>query len=298
MANIPQESGDKSLWLAWKQTTVSASDMSVIMNASPWCTPMLLWKRKMGFAPPQEDNWAMQRGRELEGTVRDMVNLKLDSDFTKKVIVHEDYDYFSASLDGIDPYAKMLLEIKIASLKDHITAKEGKIPSKYKPQVHWQLYCSGLNKGYYASFHKEQLILVKVERDDDYINDELLPAAKTFYKHMVDCTPPDLSDKDYVHREGEEFEGLARLWRDADYNKKLYAEKEKDIRDQLIKLSNNVNSIGAGLKITKITRKNSIRWSDVWGTVEKSHPNVATSIAVDDYRNPAIEFWKITDSQK
>jgi predicted phage-related endonuclease len=81
-----------------------------------------------------------------------------------------------ASPDGLLPDGG-ILEIKCPIETTHTTnLLERKLPSRYLPQVQWQLSCAGKDYKYanFVSYNpnfepKLQLIYVEVERDEDYI---------------------------------------------------------------------------------------------------------------------------------
>lgn len=69
-----------------------------------------------------------------------------------------------------------LIEIKCPNTATHIDYLLAKdLPSKYKPQVHWQMACTGSEWCDFVSFdprmpERHQLMIVKVKRDDEYIS--------------------------------------------------------------------------------------------------------------------------------
>ena len=69
-------------------------------------------------------------------------------------LVHEEFEWMRASLDGLSFDGSTLLEIKCPlSLRDRASAQEGRIPSQYHAQLQHQLEVSGAELAHYWSFH-------------------------------------------------------------------------------------------------------------------------------------------------
>src|SRR5690606_33139316 len=85
--------------------------------------------------------------------------------FVPAVGLRDEFRWAMASFDGINEIDRCVLEIKLANKADHSMALQGKIPEKYYPQVQWQLFVSGYDVGYYASYHQatDDLVIVEVE---------------------------------------------------------------------------------------------------------------------------------------
>ena len=91
-------------WLEFRKNRIGASDASVIMGASPWKTPLELWKEKIGLQEESYTSMAMQAGKDLEEIARPIVSNVLNCDFKPAVYVHDEYNWMMASLDGIDRF--------------------------------------------------------------------------------------------------------------------------------------------------------------------------------------------------
>lgn len=184
------------MWLEMRRNFITATDASVIMGNSPYCTPYDLWRRKLGFLEPQPVNSAMLRGKELEDTARKLADEFLGMKFKPMVAVpDEPIDYAMASLDGISDDEKMIIEIKCGNKKDHADTFKNKIPKKYEDQLQWQMVCTGLETMYYVSYYPNHDILdfnaVEIFIDYDYLEDHLLPETKKFFKRLKEFDPPE-----------------------------------------------------------------------------------------------------------
>jgi predicted phage-related endonuclease len=86
-----------------------------------------------------------------------------------------------------------LVEIKCPTAANHIdTLLSGKAPSKYIPQMQWQMACTGAKWCDFVSYcptvgDNLALFVVRVERDYEYI-DEVQNAVKLFLTEVSDLT--------------------------------------------------------------------------------------------------------------
>jgi putative phage-type endonuclease len=197
-------------WLQWRKTKVTATDSCIILGQSPWCSPLQLWNKKMGLEPEQEVNDAMLEGSRLEPIARAEFERLQEKEYTPIVVVHESYDWCSASLDGYhDGYIKSAVEIKCPGIKDHLSATKGKIPKKYQYQLQHQMFVCDLDMIYYYSFDKRTYkitgkpcgCIVEVQRNQQMI-DKMLEAELKFYDCMVTGTPPEMTDKEKIEMYG------------------------------------------------------------------------------------------------
>jgi len=76
-------------------------------------------------------------------------------------LVHQEFEWMRASLDGLSFDGSTLVEIKCPlSLRDRAAAQEGRIPSQYYAQLQHQLEVSGAQQAHYWSFHGTDGILI------------------------------------------------------------------------------------------------------------------------------------------
>lgn len=63
-------------------------------------------------------------------------------------------------------------------------------------------------------------------------------------------------------------------------------EREKDIRELLISMSDHANSIGGGIRVQKIVKKGSIAYSRI--------PSLE-GVDLEQYRGQNTEYWKVSE---
>jgi len=120
-------------------------------------------------------NAAMQWGTETEPSARNAYELKM-STFVKEVgfIDHPTIDMSGASPDGFVG-EDGLVEIKCPNSSTHIdTLVSQKVPSKYIPQMQWQMACTGRKWCDFISYDPRmpenlQLFVKRIEFEAQYV---------------------------------------------------------------------------------------------------------------------------------
>lgn len=268
-------------WLALRKTKITATDSCIIMGASHWKTKTQLYYEKLSDETHTYTNERMQRGLDLEPMARDLFNLKVGFDMKPAVIVK---DWLMASLDGKDEDSGSILEIKCPGEHDHAIALAGKTPEHYYPQLQHQMYVADVDFMYYFSFDGLDGAIVKVKRDDEYIN-KMLQECKKFYDCLINKTPPEPETDDYIIREDETWKECASKWMAVNSQIKALEAQEEKLRKQLVFLSGSSNAKGAGIYLCQIQRKGNIQYGDI--------PELK-GVNLDLYRKPQSSNWRIT----
>jgi hypothetical protein len=117
----------------------------------------------------------MERGNELEPRARDYYELATGNTVVETGLCLHDQLEAGVSPDGIVG-DHGLIEIKCPSPSVHVAyLRAGVLPTKYKQQVQGQMWITERDWCDFLSYHPSMpALLVRVERDDDYI--ELLQA--------------------------------------------------------------------------------------------------------------------------
>jgi putative phage-type endonuclease len=271
-------------WLEARKGKVGASDAPIIMGVSPWTTPYQLWLEKTSISNGKEKNWAQSRGLDLEDQARAKLEEMTGLCFFPEVALHPEHQWMMASLDGMEVGRKHIAEIKCPGFEDHSTALLGQIPEKYYPQLQHQLEVCGLDMVYYFSFDGENGVILECQRDDKYIK-AMVKKEKAFWDCVQSLTPPELTDRDYHIKSDDIWTSTAGKWLSISQQLKEIEMQEKNLRDQLISLSDKKNSIGGGIKLCKSLRK---------GNVEYNRIPELNTIDLDVYRKEPSEVWRIS----
>jgi putative phage-type endonuclease len=192
MARIELEQGSPE-WLAWRQSKITATDISIILGSNPWKSKLELFEEKLGLRPAQPLNNAMRRGISLEPEARLLASSKIGIAFEPCVFESEKYPWLAASLDGWCGEYNILLEIKCTGMEKHIEAISGIMPEYYADQVQVQLLCSEAEICYYFSYRPEYTekpyaiieVYPNIEKQA-----EIIAKGQEFYVQMCTMCPP------------------------------------------------------------------------------------------------------------
>jgi len=268
-------------WLALRKKKITATDAPIIMGVSHWKTRVQLYHEKLSDAPISIVNERMQRGIDLEPIARDLFCLKTGQKMSPKVLVK---DWAMASLDGMNAYGTVIVEIKCPGERDHAVAISGKVPEHYYPQLQHQMYVAGVQLIYYFSFDGVDGIIVEVKRDDEYI-EKMIQEEKKFYECLMNKIPPEPAEGDYIERNDPLWEECALKWKSLTESIKELQKQEEELRKELIFLSGESNSKGAGISLCQVVRKGNVDYSKIPELKE---------VDLDKYRKDSISSWRIT----
>lgn len=266
-------------WLALRKSKITGTDSRVIMDVDPWKTKLQLYNEKLSPSTESFMTPAMQRGLDLEPLARMLFCNMTGSEMIPSVLIK---DWTMASLDGINS-KKEVLEIKCPNEKTHEIAKSGKIPEYYLPQLQHQMYVADSEKAFYFSFDGIEGIILECQRDDKYIKN-MIKQEKEFYELLQSKTPPEPSEKDYIHKDDEKWSTLSATWQSINANIKLLENECENIKHQLIALSGGYNARGAGISLCQVTRKGNVDYSKI--------PELK-NVNLEQYRKHPINSWRL-----
>ncbi len=174
-------------WLALRKEKITASDCSSIMGCNPYKSIHQLFEEKIGLFEVVEND-AMRRGTEMEPLAREAFIKETTIFVEPGVWHHEDHTWMMASVDGYCEYTQVLVEIK-CGVRAFKEAKKGIIAPYYQAQMQHQMAVMGISWMYYYVFNGKEGILMKFERDGEFIN-EMIEKEKRFYDDMINLIPP------------------------------------------------------------------------------------------------------------
>ncbi len=270
-------------WLEFRKNKIGSSDASIVMGVSPWKTKYKLWEEKVGLDSSCFLSFPMKRGIQLEEKARLNFEQMTGLFVLPDVIVHPKIEWMIASLDGIDVEKKHFVEIKCPGKKDHELAKKGKIPTKYYPQLQHQLEVCHLEMGYYFSFDGQEGTLLEIRRDDNYIK-KMVSEEGEFWDCIQNFIPPKMTDRDFEPRIDTDWIRTAEEWLSTNQKLADLKNREEELKDRLISLSQKKSSIGGGIKLTRIMKKGSVDYSKI--------PELK-KVNLESFRKQPIEYWKV-----
>ena len=266
-----------------RRNFVGASDAPAIMGVSPWKTAYQLWEEKVGIRESNFTSKAMQRGIDMEEEARMSFEEQTGIFVFPQRIVNEHHSWMVATLDGMDLKGENVVEIKCPGKIDHTCAMDGVIPEKYIPQLMHQMIVACVTSIYYFSYSPSSSKILQLEYDPAY-SKVLLDKEIQFWNNVQEFTPPTLSDKDYNLKEDELWNQAAQEWLHINSQLDSLKKKEEELRNTLVAMSGKSNSMGCGIKISRILRK---------GNVEYKNIPELKDVDLDKYRKGPIEIWRI-----
>jgi hypothetical protein len=106
-----------------------------------------------------------------------------------------------------------------------------------------------------------------------------------FYNCLVDKTPPEPSEKDYIERNDVLWQQCAERWKNVTASLKDLEKEEEELRKQLIFLSGETNTKGSGISLSQVLRRGNINYSNI---------ECLKSIDLESYRSSSSTSWRIT----
>ncbi len=283
---MPHNQQGSPEWHALRKNKIGASDSSIILGINPWKTARQLWEEKLDITPQPPMNQAMLRGHELEPIAREFFITTTGKEALPAVLCHPELNWMMASLDGINHEEEFVLEIKCGGQKLHDQAKIGVIPDYYMCQIQHQLCVTGFSKAMYLSYFEGEGIIIPVDRNDQFIEDTLVPSLKEFWDCLSNLVEPALQDGDYVKMDSYAWNVAANNYKDISAQIKQLTEYQETLKNDIINLSYDRNCLGSGIRITKTKRK---------GVVDYGSIPELKDVNLENYRKKGSEYWTIRE---
>ena len=180
---FPQRSPE---WLALRESMLTASDAATATGCNPYESEDGLFVKKVGKRKFSE-NFAMQRGTELEPIARDLY----ESRYNKKsheigLVQHPQYPWLGGSADGITECGR-LIEIKCP-----LTRKiENKVPKHYIAQIQLNMEILDLDECDFIQYRPaegdapEEFMVTNVKRDKKWF-ERNFDKMKSFWERVIE----------------------------------------------------------------------------------------------------------------
>jgi len=156
-----------------------------------------LWKETIGdpsFVPPNfDDNWPVKLGETTEALNLAWYEKKTGHVLVRRgdVVIHPDYDWAAATLDGFDHICGCPVEAKHVNGFD----KLDNVIQRYMPQLTWQMECTNTKQCAISIIQgAAEPYIEYINYDKDYA-DELMARAHRFMNHVWMMTPPVVIEK-------------------------------------------------------------------------------------------------------
>lgn len=205
-------------WHEMRLRHLGASEVAIVLRESPYMDPYALFLLKTGQKEPAKQSKYTRHGIDMEAEARDAFTEETGL-FVAPVCFECDapgYEFLECSLDGFDGRGGERFGVEIKAPRepdDHRSALEGRVPAAYWIQCQAQIYVAQLDYQLYWSYYRPDAkkepssVLLRVEPDTSFIENELKPQAKEFWDWVERGEYPMPSGK--VEREDAEWRALA-----------------------------------------------------------------------------------------
>lgn len=186
---LPTYPQDSPEWHEARTNGIGASDVAAILGLSPWQTPLGVFRTKMGVPNEIPENLAYF-GHALEAPIAQWITDKhpevgrVAEGFAARSTV---CPWLTATFDrvtGDGPHV-IPIELKTSGAFGRDKWADG-VPLYYAAQVQAQAFILDAPYGWLAVLHGgNEPELYRIERDDDFINDHLIPKTQEFWENHV-----------------------------------------------------------------------------------------------------------------
>ena len=271
-------------WHRWRMQGIGASDAPVIMGETAFKTARTLWSIKTGRMQERSAGPAARRGRELERSARRAYERKTGIQVEPLCLVHGEFEWMRASLDGLSFDGSTLVEIKCPlNLRDRTSAQQGRIPSQYYAQLQHQLEVSGAERAHYWSFNGSDGVLLDVQPDREYAK-RLVEAEAAFWKLVRENRWPELANEELDLSADSKWRSVALRYREARLRLENASSEEHRLRATLSSMATARRTYGGGVEVLKSSRK---------GVVDYSAVPELRGVDLEPYRKPPVAVVKI-----
>lgn len=278
----------KEEWLAWRKTGLGASDSPIIMEVSDYKTPLQLFEEKLGISETPVNEYITGKGNRNEPRARALYELHTGVDAPAVNVAHADFPWLRASLDGLTP--DRFIEIKyVGNGEKWELAKAGIVAPCYVPQVQHQAFVTGL-PGDYVCFNGEEIIIVPVLPDMDYLNNVWFPKVQSFwFDHVLKKVPPPEVARDYKQIRDKNIQALLERYRELKQNNDIIAKSVDLLKEEIFSKLEHRRAQWDGIKIIPKARAGNIDYKKV---LKKYLPELDPT-ELDQFRGKEIVYREI-----
>ena len=271
-------------WKQLRRTKITGTDAAIILGLSIYCTPNLLWRRKLGLEPEQELNFAMSEGSRMEPSALKAFNAEIGMVYKPAVVINPRRTWQMSSLDGITECGLWIVELK-CSAKILCNALNEIIDPIYYAQCQHHMSVCELQSCYFFAYCRGNYKLKTILRDDAFIED-MIEKEKLFHDSLQTFHEPECTDKDYKRIDDREFQIRVEMYKEAKIEAKYWKEKEDLYKSRIVEYAGGESAIGGGHKLSRY---------EVKGRVDYDSVPELKGIDLDPYRKRSTHAFKITE---
>ena len=203
------QSNDEAAWLKARTGGIGGSDVGAICGVSPFTSARQIYLNKTGQYPDsmQPNEAAKERmhfGHILEPVVADEYAKRTGAKLItlEATMQHKEHPWALANIDRLivddagNPIG--ILECKTTGEYNNDEWEGGEILMSYIYQLNWYLWILGLERGAFACLvGGNKFNYYDVFRNDELLNDVIIPAAKSFwFDNVLALKEPEMQSTD------------------------------------------------------------------------------------------------------
>jgi len=274
-------------WREFRECGIGSSEIAAIMGLSSYKKAIDIYNEKMGLTTPYV-NSAMQRGTSYEAEARKAFEGDSNMPFDPICCIHDEYDYFRASLDGYNAEANSVLEIKVPSEKNY-EAMCKSIPEMYNIQMQWQMMVSGAKTAVFLVYNPEtKQFKSTVVYPDVSLREEMTEAAKVFWENFQQGIPPEAPEDLSIFVENDKLEDHARRWEKWDEQEKEAIKGKKQEREAMLDFGDDGDFHGTLLRFKKVYTEGRVDYEAMLVDL-----GIASDV-IEKYRKPGSWTYRIS----
>lgn len=302
-------------WLSFRNEGVGGSDVSTIIGANKYKSPLKLWLEKTGRVAQDDlsDKEAVEWGNRLEATIRSKfaeTHPEFDVSESGSTMVSRERPWAHANLDGIieSDEGNGILEIKTVGLNRKHDWDDG-VPDYYVAQVTHYMSVTGWKFAYVAALIAGQhYVEFRLDRDDDDVAEVSRMVDKFWLDYVMQDVAPQLTgmvdesaalldlygfkSKDYVSPENvDHFDTLVHDYQEAKACERKYAEQAKRIANDLRAMAGSNKGVVSDVYKVTWVKSESSRFDQKRFKAE--HPDLADEYTVSYLRDGGLRVSEV-----
>lgn len=275
------QSEDEAAWLAARSHGIGGSDVGAICGVSPFTSARQIYLNKTGqfpdaLKPGEAAKERMYFGHVLEPVVADEYAKRTGHKLVtvNATMQHKEFPWALANIDRliVDDEGKPIgiLECKTTSEYNNDEWENGEVLMSYLYQLNWYMWILDLKWGAFACLvGGNKFYQYEVFRNDELLNDIIIPAAKSFwFDNVLALKEPEMqsTDTDFANGIYSSVVKNSEVTLDDDVSNDLahtIFECKAQIKELTATMEEAQNRIKDRLKDTEIgyTKDYTIKWS-------------------------------------
>lgn len=275
-------------WLNARYDYITASDVPVLFDLSPYKTTLQLFEEKcMRVEAPKDKSketlFAIGHSAEVAG--RKWLVEKLGHDLPAVVVASTDIPELLASLDGFSEEESLVAEFKYVGKESLKLIKDGKLPAHHEYQVQSQLLATKASKAIYFALDPSGDAAMLDVLPNAEIQEQIKKQVQHFMSLVKTGESPEPSSRDYLTPEDARFDKLKELKLQMDQ----FSDQFEALKVELAKEYTHPRIKAGGVLFIRSFRKGNVQYAKV--------PQLK-GVDLDSFRGKSIETVSVKLEKK